>query len=273
MPIIKSNQAGRLLKEAIVLDLGDVAKQAARIKAEAEKKAQQLIADAQQQAAAIIAKSQASGEKLGYSEGFEQGHKDGLAKGLAEGRKQGLASFEPIRKTWLDAATQWSEHRIEIDQAARDAVLDLTLQIVDRVIHRVLEVDPTVIADQLANALSLVLRAGDVTVRISPGDRPAVDECLPGLLKEMSHLKHVHVVEDAAISRGGCLVTYGQGQIDARLETLMQRVVDAILPAEHDASPTVTSPEPQLDAAGAADIDAHLANLDDMQDVDDTPQA
>lgn len=256
MPIIKSNQASRVLKEAIVLDLGDIAKQAARIREDAEARAKHVIADAKQQADDIVAQSKSAGQERGYAEGFEQGQKDGLAQGLEEGHKQGLAKFEPIRKTWLEAAKQWSDHRIEIDQVGRDAVLDLTLQIVDRVIQRTIEVDPTVIADQLGSALSLVLRAGDVTVRICPEDRPAVDECLPGMLKAMSHLRHVHVAEDPAISRGGCLIAYGQGQIDARIETLMDRIVDAIVPPPQSevASSIVTAPA--VEAASPDEQDA-----------------
>ena len=47
MSVIKAKQASNLVREAIVLDLGDLSREAARLRTAAENKAAEIVADAQ----------------------------------------------------------------------------------------------------------------------------------------------------------------------------------------------------------------------------------
>ena len=123
---------------------------------------------------------------------------------------------------------------------ARQVVAEFALKMGERLVHRVIEVDPSVVVDQVAGALALVLRPLDVSVRVNPTDLAVISQALPQLLEEFDHLEHIHLAEDGNVSPGGCLVSYGQGQIDATIETQIRRVVDLILPADAgaDVEPT-----------------------------------
>jgi flagellar biosynthesis/type III secretory pathway protein FliH len=114
----------------------------------------------------------------------------------------------------------------------------------EKLVHRVIQIDPTVIVDQVANALAHVLQTMDVTVRVSPADRPVLEEAMPELLAEFGHLKHVRIVDDPEITPGGCIVSYGQGQIDTTLDTQLTRLVELMLPADHAVpNPNAAPPE------------------------------
>ena len=55
MPLIKEQSAAPAIRDAIVLDLGDLAQQATRLKQEARDQAQRIVEEAKQQAEQIVA--------------------------------------------------------------------------------------------------------------------------------------------------------------------------------------------------------------------------
>lgn len=236
MALLKSTAATPAIKEAVVLDLGDVAAQAAKVRAAAQAKAAEIVAAAERKAAEITAgaeqRGHAQGEERGRAEGYEAGRKAGRDEAFAEASD----SLQQVTAAWHDVAAQWDAQRQEMHREARQAVLEFALRMAEKLIHRAIEVDPTVVVDQLAGALSHVLRPLDVAVRVHADDLPLLHEALPDLMAEFSHLQHVRLVEDAEVTRGGCVVSFGQGRIDATIEKQLERVIDTILPAEGGAS-------------------------------------
>ncbi len=82
-------------------------------------------------------------------------------------------------------------------------------------------------------------------MRIAGQDRPMLEEAMPQLTAEFAHLKHIHLVDDASVAPGGCIVVYGQGQIDATIDTQLHRVVEFMLPGEPEAAPTTPPANPR----------------------------
>lgn len=236
MPVIKANTSGSFTKDAVVLNLGDLGREATRLRMEAEAKAAHILSEAEQRAAELTRDAAAKG--------FDQGHGQGHEQGLAEGRRQGgdaaldetREQLQQLQTAWSDVAEQWDSQRRQMAREARSAVIQFALTLAEKLLHRVIKVDPSIIVDQVGNALAHVLRPLDVTVRIHPGDRPWLERAMPDLLAEFNQFEHVGLVDDPNIGSGGCVVTYGQGEIDATIETQLQRVIDLILPDEegHD---------------------------------------
>ena len=195
-------------------------REAAKLQEAADAKVK-TIADAQQEAAGLV--KAAHGQ--GLAQGLGQGLAKGTAQGLEEGRKQGKSECSRkrrpnSRRSSNRGGTRWSTGRGRRDtlDAAADSVLDLALTLASKLVHRIIEVDRSVVVDQVGNVLSQVLRAQDVNVFTSAGYRPRPGElCRSG--RGVTDLKHIGLVDDAAISPGGCVVVYGQGQIDATIET------------------------------------------------------
>lgn len=268
MPVLKQHHNTPAMREAIVLDLGDIGAQAARIRAAAEMEASKIIADAR-------AKSESHAGEL-QEQAKAQGHAEGLEQGLAEGREQGRAealaeTAEQLRQltaAWSQVATDWEQQRTEMEREARQAVLDFALSAVEKIVHRVIEVDESVVVDQAAQALSLVLSSQDASVRVHPVDRPLLEDALPELVKELATIEHIDLVDDESITPGGCIVSFGQGRIDATIDRQLERLTNLILPAPQaqvvedpvdGAQPPVAAlPEPaaEVDLQGVADAAA-----------------
>ena len=80
---------------------------------------------------------------------------------------------------------------------------------------------------------------------------------------EFRGLEHVHLVDDASVTPGGCVVTSGQGVIDAQIDTQLRRIVELLVP---DSAHAEDAPG-EVDAI--RDIPEGLTPLDDS-DADDT---
>ena len=234
MSVIKAKQASNLVREAIVLDLGDLSREAARLRTAAENKAAEIVADAQKEATHLVEKASAKGFEEGRATGFDQGFKEGRTQGHAESLLQRCEQLEQVEQGWRIAANLFETDRVDMQRQAHSAVLDLALRIAEKLVHRVIEVDRTIVIDQLIHALSYVIHSRDITVRICPDDRAVLEEAMPDLLTDFNQFEHVKLIDDAKVDCGGCVVTYGQGQIDATIGRQIERVVDLLLPLKNE---------------------------------------
>jgi flagellar assembly protein FliH len=249
MPVIKSNTSAGMLKEAIVLDLGDLGRQAAQLRIAAEAKAAQIISDAQAHAQKLVDGAEEKGFEQGRLAGYDVGLAQGLAQGAAQALEQAAQQLQQLHSAWTNAMRHWDEQRQDMQRQASQAVLDFALTFAQKLVHRVIETDQAVIVDQLHAALAHVLRSTEVSVRINPDDRPTLEQALPSLMADFTQCTHIHLVEDPSVGRGGCVLTYGQGQIDATIEKQLQRIISVLLPdppqlTAADAQPLSLSPEP-----------------------------
>jgi flagellar assembly protein FliH len=249
MPVVTKMAAASMLKGAIVLDLGDLTRQGERIVAAAQAKADQIVAQSQQQAekdvVAIRERVLAEARSQGLAQGLEEGREEGHAEALAEARQK----LREVEQRWAEVAGQWEAARDAMERQCRQSVLELGLALGEKLVQRIIEVDPTVIVDQLGAALEHVLKPLEVTVQIHADDRPVLEEALPGLLGRFSHLKGIHLKDEPSVGRGGCQLRFGQGSIDATVQTQLRRIVELLLPAEPPEPPE--SPEsPEKESLG-----------------------
>lgn len=235
MTVIKHQFAEGFVKDAIVLDMGDLRRQADKLLDAARAQAREIVTQAQAQSAekakAAEHEAHARGHEQGLQQGLEQGRKTGHAEALAKSQAQ----LQQLQQGWLAAAQAWDEQRVQMDRDARAAVLRLGLLFAEKVVRRVIATDAAAVVEQVADALRYVMRPADVTVQINPEDRPILEEAMPQLQSGLANLTHVRLVDDAGVSRGGCRVSYGQGQIDATIETQLDRLVELLIPGDETA--------------------------------------
>lgn len=238
MPVLKSQLAPPAMKEAIVLDLGDLGAQAARIREQAARQAEETLAAARAKADALVADALAQAEQRGYAEGLAKGTAEGNEQGRAQALADAAEKLEHLTEAWSQAATAFDQQRQSLDREAREAVLAFALRAAEKIVHRTIETDPQVAARQVEAALEAVLWPHDVTVCIHPEDRAAVEESLPQLTAKFGALGRVSLVEDGAVGRGGCVLktlsgasgAAAGGQIDATIQTQLDRLAELLLP-------------------------------------------
>ncbi len=252
MPLIKHAQAESIAREAIVLDLGDLARQGEQIVKVAKDRAAKMIADAESERKRLIAGAVEQGHQQGFQKGLEEGRAKGQIEGHAAGLKERKAATEQVEKAWAEALGVFESARGKIVSDASRDVLKLAVRIAERVTKRAIRLDPQVAAAQLEEVLALVLRPTSVVVEIHPDDREIVTAALPELMQRFSTARHVELRDNAALSKGSCVARLRDpkddedagdaraggrqgGEIDASIDTQLARIIEALMPDETDA--------------------------------------
>jgi flagellar biosynthesis/type III secretory pathway protein FliH len=115
---------------------------------------------------------------------------------------------------------------------ARTDLVRLALAIAARVTHQEALKNKHVAEAVVADALALAAGSRTVTLHVHPDEEPALAAYLPALLAKIRTTASVALVPDPAVTPGGVLTHFGAGQIDARLETQLQRIADELLASD-----------------------------------------
>lgn len=230
MAVIRQSEAGTLSRDAIVLDLGDLARQAEALRQQAQAKAGEILAQARAERERLFE----GVEALARREGFEKGYAEGLVKGRADGAAAAMQeradALKSLETAWSDSLAKLDEaHAEALARAGRD-VIALAALIVRKVVHRAIETDTTIVVDQLAAALAMVAAPTRVVVSVHPDDLALAREALPRVAANLSNVRQTEVAADSGLARGSCIVRTSEGgTIDASIQTQVDRVIEAML--------------------------------------------
>lgn len=230
MPMIPRADAQELARQAVVLDLGDLARQGQAILQRAHERAQAIIEEAKAERQRLIE----GAHQLGYQQGLEQGLAEGTKRGLEQGKAQAIEAqreaLEALGQAWREALERFEAMRGQLRLDAERSLLGLAVRLGERVAKRALEADEQAARRQLVEALELVLAPSRVRIRVCPADAALVSQALPELSERLSGSAEVAVVEDDTLSPGSVVVEADQTRIDASIETQVARLAEAILP-------------------------------------------
>src|SRR5258708_6621333 len=176
MAVLKANQPAPLLTPFSIKDM--------------ETQAQAVLQRARRAAELLLREAQKQGEQLrtaARTEGFAVGKQEGHAAGMEEGRKQGheaaLAEIKPqLTQTW-DALTavvnQLDAARHDLEAGGIAEVVQLAAAIARRVTKRQATIDPTVLIENLKEAMKIAVHVADVHIAIHPAQMAMLNEGLP----------------------------------------------------------------------------------------------
>lgn len=232
MALVKAQQFRPAMPDAVALDLGDVARQAARLRVAAEGQAARIVEAAQREAQRLVEDAKGQGFEQGKAEGRAEGHEAGLAAGKAEALAEWTPQLTSLAQSLEAVVGELDARRLEIEQDARGSVLRFALTMGEKVVQRRVEVEPEAVIDQVERALSMVLGATEATVCLHPEDVAVMQEAQPALGERLRQAKQVRWSADESLGRGGCVVEAGDGLVDASIETQLRRIVAALLPGE-----------------------------------------
>ena len=102
--------------------------------------------------------------------------------------------------------------------------------IAQRVVRRELTAQPEITLTLLREALELAAGSSTIRVHLHPTDRQAMGGQIEALLGTLSGLGTPELVDDPAISRGGCRVETNFGSIDQQCEAQIARIEEELRP-------------------------------------------
>jgi flagellar assembly protein FliH len=233
MALIRQATAATMARDALVLDLGDLKRQADAVRARAQADAHRILADANAERERILHTAAEEGHAQGLARGMEDGFSRGRAQGLAEARSDLKTRLETLDQRWSDALDSLEKDRDRILLEAREDVLRLAIAMGELVAKRHISASPQAVIDQVAAALSLLSQPTRTTIRVHPDDLTLVQDALPTLAATIAAAAHAELAPDASLQPGDCILrTPSGGEIDASISAQLHRIAEALLPRE-----------------------------------------
>jgi flagellar assembly protein FliH len=149
-------------------------------------------------------------------------------EGLREGREEALAALTPALESLAQAA-----EAVQADQHARAERLerhavDLALLLAEKVIGGAIAVQPEQVIEAVRGALRGIVERERVTVLVHPEDLELVRDAMDGIRATLGGIEHCEVQAERRVSRGGAVVRTPDGDVDARVETKLQRAREVV---------------------------------------------
>jgi flagellar assembly protein FliH len=205
----------------------------------ARQEAEQLRAAAEDQSQRIRDQAEAAGHLSGY----DAGRADGLVKVEAEmGEK-----IAHVTRLAVSAAVD----RRELLHNAEAEVVRLATRIARKVIQRELGVDPAIVQRMAEVGLRHVASDGLVKLRVNPEDFSELRDYWERSHGAVEGDRRYEVVSDPLISRGGVMIETRAGTVDARIETQLDEIAQA-LGVEDEAAPVDSAPADSAPADSAS---------------------
>lgn len=246
--LIKNANSKLMAREAVVLDLGDLAAQAGVIKREAMASAERTLREARTERARIIEGAEAQGRAAGHAEGLAKGLEEGRAAGRAEALAAETASLKAIQEEWAAALVRFEGEREGLMIEGRRSLLRLAAEVARRVTKRHVEADRHVLAAQLDAALRMVLVPTRLIIEVDPVEVDGAKRALPQLMDRLGGTDNAELRPREGLGAGSVVIRTDKGEIDASIETQIGRAVAALLgedtPSEQAGATDLKRPDP-----------------------------
>ena len=179
--------------------------------------------EARAKAAIIVANAEANARKAA-----EEAYQEGYARGVEEGREAGREDLLHASSALRKGLEELDRLRDVIQRENEQHLVAVVAAAAERVIHREVQSDPSVVRDVVRAALRAAAELDDATIALHPDDLGLVQEEAEDLVAAFDHLRSLHLVAEPGIDRGGCVVHTPCGDIEARIPMQFEALVEAL---------------------------------------------
>jgi flagellar assembly protein FliH len=210
--------------------------EAARERAEqeilaAQAYAQQILAEAEQ--AALLIRQGAENEAMAIrAQASTDGYIAGQEAAAVDVAARMQTDFE-ARIVNLQADVNAVIASIEAERAhlwrqTEKDIVAFSIEMAKKIIKTEVAENPKVIGEVIKHALRRVVSKEHIRIRISPADIDGVRAQREDLLLVLDGAANLDIVDDRRVEQGGCVIETTAGTIDAKIETQIDRMVEAL---------------------------------------------
>lgn len=211
-------------KETILRDAETIAEERIRqvmeeaesIKEQAFQEVETWWQERRSQDDAAVSEAKQQGYDAGYDEGFKQ----------AEAAvKQEHSVILQEAKALLEQAYYQKQ---QIIQEAEPFLIELSTAIAKKIIRHELKASPDWIIEMTKSLLARKREKGVVTLCVSPSDFSYIQDARDELLLAIDSQAELQILPDSTVGSHGCVVRTAFGSIDARLDTQLKEIKNAL---------------------------------------------
>jgi flagellar biosynthesis/type III secretory pathway protein FliH len=152
----------------------------------------------------------------GYQIGFDEGHAAGMA--AAE------AAMAPLLESLRNLLNGIHENHTAFYRAAERQVVDLSLQIAQKVVEREIENMPDLAVNVIRSALDEMDARTAIRVRVNPDDFEVLQRRWASVVPSGVNAERIELQPDDRVQAGGGIIETTHGQADAQLSTKLEQL-------------------------------------------------
>lgn len=204
--------------------------------ADLRQEADDVIAQAQQAARELLFVARQEVESI-RSQARVQGRDEGLREADAEIARQANELAETRLRGQLETALPALKSAAESLQAERDrwlirweqTAVRVGVAIAEKLLKSQIATRAELSSGMIADALRLAAGQPRITVNLHPDDLAAWGDQGPRIVESLTACADSTLIPDPRVSRGGCRIETTHGEIDARVETMLERLADELI--------------------------------------------
>jgi flagellar assembly protein FliH len=143
--------------------------------------------------------------------------------------------MQPAVQAFHAAAAALEAERAELADRTEGRAVELALELASKLVAGAIEAQPERVLDVVRGALRCLIERERIQVLVHPEDLDLVRGAIHEVVAELGGIEHVEVQEERRIGRGGALVRTATAQIDASIQTKLDRARE-IIAAELEAA-------------------------------------
>lgn len=158
----------------------------------------------------------------------EEAYARGLAEGTARGADAEKKKLASTITAFENALLELARLRENIYENLQRDVLDLALDIAEKVIHREVQTNHEIFLSVLKEAVRNILDRDGMKIRLNPRDYEFMLEVNPGMLQGFEGIKNPQFEKDDSLARGDVVVETMFGEVDARIDSQLDEIKSAL---------------------------------------------
>lgn len=240
----------RVPVQATPLSFVDLEQQAARIIETARRRAADDAREAVRSAGAEIARQR----EEAYRAGLEEGRAAGLAEVRAQAEQRIATELDAersnlrlIQDALRAAIVEFEAQRHRLHADAESGVIRLALAIARRVCELHVGRNEDAAAPIARRLIDMARHAADIELRVNPADYRALADVGKHAAAPGVDQRHIHVVADEGVVRGGCVLRAAGSSIDGSIETQLVRISEVLVGGEAPLQPAEARADQTVD--------------------------
>jgi flagellar biosynthesis/type III secretory pathway protein FliH len=150
------------------------------------------------------------------------------AEGYAAGRAEAMAALEPALAALGEAVAGVHAQHLEASGRLERSAVELGLSIAGKALAGALAVEPERVLEAVRGALRGLVERQRITVLVNPEDLALVGAAMDDIRASLGGIDHCVVEAERRVARGGCVVRTQDGDVDAGVDTKLQRAREVI---------------------------------------------
>jgi flagellar assembly protein FliH len=158
----------------------------------------------------------------------QQARQAALEEGYAAGRADALRELAPSAEAFASALATARARELDVaERVERDAVA-LAMSVAQKVVAGAIAVEPERVLDVIRGALRAIVERERVVLQVNPDDLELVRDALDEVAGSLGGIDHLEVQGERRVERGGALLRTAVGEVDARVQTKLDKAQAAV---------------------------------------------